>query len=102
MVPIPANSDQNLTSATSATPVSEASTSEERALNRSIAVAVQTLNGSGHVGPGREVTFSLDQTTKRPVVKVVDTATNEVVEQWPSEYLLQLAADTQKLTRYSG
>ncbi len=79
-----------------------APTSEERALNRSVSAAVQTLNDAGYPGSGREVTFSVDQATKRPVVKVVDTLTKEVLEQWPPEYLLQIAADANKLTRDSG
>jgi flagellar protein FlaG len=83
-----------------APPVS--STTEERALNRSVSAAVQTVNDAGYPGEGREVTFSVDQATKHPVIKVVDTSTKEVIQQWPPEYLLQLAADAQKLTRDSG
>jgi uncharacterized FlaG/YvyC family protein len=78
------------------------STAEERALNRSVSVAVQTLNNAGYAGDGREVTFSVDQATRRPVVKVVETSTKDVIMQWPPEYLLQLAADANKLTRDSG
>jgi flagellar protein FlaG len=73
-------------------------TTEERALNRSVSAAVQTLNDAGYPGDGREVTFSVDQATKRPVIQVVDTSTKEVLQQWPPEYLLQIAADAQKLT----
>jgi uncharacterized FlaG/YvyC family protein len=77
-------------------------TAEERSLTRSVSAAVQTLNEAGYAGDGREVTFSLDQATRRPVVKVIDTFTKEVIQQWPPEYLLQLAADTKLLTRDSG
>ena len=77
-------------------------TSEERALNRAVSSAVQTVNESQYLGSDRSVTFSVDQATRLPVVKVVDTSTNEVVEQWPPEYLLQLAADADKQTEYSG
>jgi uncharacterized FlaG/YvyC family protein len=63
---------------------------------------VQTVNDAGYPGDGREVTFSVDQATKRPVIKVVDTSTKEVLQQWPPEYVLQLAADAEKLTRDSG
>jgi uncharacterized FlaG/YvyC family protein len=77
-------------------------TTAERALNRSVSAAVQTLNAAGYPGDGREVTFSVDQATKRPVIKVVDTSTKEVLQQWPPEYLLQIAADADKLTRDSG
>jgi flagellar protein FlaG len=77
-------------------------TTEARALNRSVSAAVQTLNDAGYAGDGREVTFAVDQTTKRPVIQVVDTSTKEVLQQWPPEYLLQVAADAEKLTRDSG
>ena len=77
-------------------------TTAERALNRSVSAAVQTVNAAGYPGDGREVTFSVDQATKRPVIRVVDTSTKEVLQQWPPEYLLQIAADAQKLTRDSG
>lgn len=83
-------------------PAAANTTAEERAHNRSVSAAVQTVNTSGFAGDGREVTFSIDQATKRPVVKVVDTLTKEVIQQWPPEYLLQIAADAKKLTRNSG
>ena len=80
----------------------EVTTLEERAQNRAVSAGIQTLNEAGYVGEGREVTFSFDQATRTPIVRVVDTATKEVLQQWPPEYLLQLAADTKKLTRDSG
>jgi uncharacterized FlaG/YvyC family protein len=83
-------------------PATKSPTKEERAYDRSVSAAVQTLNDSGYAGAGREVTISLDQATRRPVVKVVETSTNEVLQQWPSQYVLQLAADSQKSGRDSG
>jgi flagellar protein FlaG len=80
----------------------QSSTKEALAYNRAVSAAVQTLNDAGYAGAGREVTISLDQATRRPVVKVVDTATNEVIQQWPTQYVLQLAADSQKAGRDSG
>jgi flagellar protein FlaG len=77
-------------------------TTAERALSRSVSAAVQRVNDAGYPGDGREVTFSVDQATKRPVIRVVDTSTKEVIQQWPPEYLLQIAAEVDKLTRDSG
>jgi uncharacterized FlaG/YvyC family protein len=68
--------------------------SAERSLNSAVAGAVRTLNESGIIGEGREVTFSLDRATRRPVVQVVDTSTKEVINQWPPEYALRLAETT--------
>lgn len=81
---------------------STSTTAEQRTFNLSIAQAVQTVNESGYLGRDREVTFSVDQATRLAVVKVVDTSTNEVLEQWPPEYLLQMAAETKNQTRDSG
>jgi len=80
----------------SSKPTNAAPTKEELDYNRSVSAAVQTLNQIRYAGDGREVTISLDQATRRPVVKVVETATNEVIQQWPTQYVLQLAADSQK------
>jgi uncharacterized FlaG/YvyC family protein len=93
---------QTLVSSLPATVPPAVPTTEERALNRSVSAAVQTVNDAGYAGDGREVTFSVDQATKHPVIKVVDTLTKEVLHQWPPEYLLQLAAEAQKSTRDSG
>ena len=67
---------------------------EQAAFNRSVASAAVAVNQSGILGENREVTFSVDQSTHIPVVKVVDTDTKEVIDQWPPEYLLQMAAQT--------
>jgi hypothetical protein len=70
-------------------PSTKAPTKEERAYDRSVSAAVQTLNDIGYAGAG-------------PVIKVVETSTNEVIQQWPTQYVLQLAADSQKSGRDSG
>jgi uncharacterized FlaG/YvyC family protein len=77
-------------------------TAEERGLHRSLSAAVQTVNEAQYLGTDKAVTFAVDRTTRLPVVRVVDTSTNHVIEQWPPEYLLRLAAETKKLTRDSG
>jgi flagellar protein FlaG len=99
-VPVLASSAAASPAPDRSTPAS--STTEKRALNRSASAAVQTVNAAGYAGDGREVTFSVDQATRQPVIKVIDTSTKEVLHQWPLEYLLQLAAETNKLTRHSG
>jgi len=76
--------------AVNSTPVSPS----VRAHVSAVAGAVRTLNESGIAGTGREVTFSLDPTTRIPVVKVVDKDTQEVITQWPSDYALRLAQTT--------
>jgi hypothetical protein len=70
----------------------------DRALTSAVSTAVRTLNNSGILGEGREVTFSVDRATRRPIVQVVDTSTKEVINQWPPEYALRLAQSRQTQT----
>jgi flagellar protein FlaG len=79
---------------TQTTPV--VSSAESRALNRAASTAVQQLNDAGYAGAGREVTFSVDRASQRPVIKVIDSTTKEIIQQWPLEYVLQLAAEIKK------
>jgi len=67
----------------------------DRALTSAVSTAVRTINDSGILGEGREVTFSVDRATRRPVVQVVETSTKEVINQWPPEYALRLAQSSQ-------
>jgi uncharacterized FlaG/YvyC family protein len=59
------------------------------------------LNAAGHGGPGTEVTYSVDPDTRKPVVKVLDKDTRQVLQQWPAEYALQLAAEYERQLRDS-
>jgi uncharacterized FlaG/YvyC family protein len=93
---------QGLGGAVDAASSIQATTDAERTLIRSVATAVQTVNDSGYLGADRSVTFSVDHASRLPVVKVVDNSTNEVVAQWPPEYLLQLAAEAKKPAGDSG
>jgi uncharacterized FlaG/YvyC family protein len=72
-------------------PVTGGDASAQRQLTRAVAHAVSQLNESGYAGDGREVLFSVDRATRLPVVKVVDTSTKEVINQWPPEYAIRLA-----------
>jgi uncharacterized FlaG/YvyC family protein len=72
-------------------PVTGGDAAVQRELTRSVAQAVSQLNESGYAGEGREVLFSVDRSTRLPVVKVVDTNTKEVISQWPPEYAIRLA-----------
>jgi uncharacterized FlaG/YvyC family protein len=102
MDPISLNSTQGLASTAQANAAQSSASPEERARNRSLAAAASAVNEAGYAGEGRAVLFSVDQTTRQPVIRIVDTGTNKVVEQWPPEYLLELAADTTRKMRDSG
>jgi len=59
--------------------------------NRELIRSVKSVNASELFGEGNELTFALDRDTKRPVVRVVDPQTGEVLWQAPPEYILRLA-----------
>lgn len=46
---------------------------------------------------GRDLNFSVDETTGYHVVKVVNPTTGELVRQLPSEELLKIARDFERL-----
>ncbi len=59
--------------------------------NRQIIQAVRAVNASAKLGDSNELTFSLDRRTRRPIIKIVNRETNEVVDQIPNERVLRLA-----------
>ncbi|MGE5569276.1 MAG: flagellar protein FlaG [Rhodospirillales bacterium] len=79
---------QTLAAAASA-PVSPDTAAEHRELIR----AIKAINPSELFGQNCELTFVLDRETRRPVVRVIDRETNEVIQQIPPEYLLRMAED---------
>jgi flagellar protein FlaG len=55
--------------------------------------AVKALNAVEYFDQNNELTFIIDRQTRRPVVRIVDKTTNEVIRQIPPEYVLKLAED---------
>jgi uncharacterized FlaG/YvyC family protein len=66
-------------------------TPQERAEQAQLIKAVHSVNESQFFGDTSELTFSLDPGTRRPVFKLIDKRTQEVIRQVPPEYLLRLA-----------
>jgi flagellar protein FlaG len=58
---------------------------------RELVTAVHEINKSELMGEGRQLTFSRDPQTRRPVIQIVDQTTGEVLDQIPSQTLLELA-----------
>ncbi len=54
--------------------------------------AAKSVNASGILGQNQLV-FVMDRQTHRPVFRVVDRSTQQVVTQIPPEYVLRLAQD---------
>ena len=67
--------------------------------NRELIRSIKAIDAPELFGEGNELTFALDRDTKRPVVRVVNQQTGEVLWQAPPEYILKLA---QSLGQHSG
>jgi flagellar protein FlaG len=60
---------------------------------RELIQAVKAVNQAELFGSGNELTFAMDRDSKRPVIRIVDRTTKEVVRQFPPEYVLRIAED---------
>jgi flagellar protein FlaG len=63
---------------------------DQAAQRRQLMHAVKSVNNSGVLG-NNELVFSVDRQTHRPVIRVEDKETHEIVFQAPPEYVLNLA-----------
>jgi uncharacterized FlaG/YvyC family protein len=59
---------------------------------RQLANAVQAINQSDLLGPGRELMLRIDPSTRKAVVQIVNSDTREVLDQMPSERVLEMMA----------
>jgi len=66
-------------------------TPEIAAQNRELIQAVKSVNAAEYFGMDNELTFVLDRQTLRPVIRVVNSKTKAVIQQIPSEYVLEMA-----------
>ncbi len=72
-----------------ATPVAAQQSPEQK----EVVQAVKAVNKSEMFGEDNELTFQLDRETRRPVVKLLDRKTKEVIRQIPPEYVLRMAEE---------
>ena len=63
----------------------------QAAKNRALVKAIQAINAKEVFGPGSELQFSIDRDTKRPLIRIVDRTTNEVLSQIPPEDVIRMA-----------
>jgi flagellar protein FlaG len=61
--------------------------------HRELIQAVKALNAAEVFGDKNEVTFVLDRRTHRPIVRIVDRSTKQVIRQIPPQYALDMAGD---------
>jgi flagellar protein FlaG len=72
---------------------------EQRAENRELIQAVKAVNATELLGFNRELAFFVDRETGRPVVRVVDRETKEVIRQVPAEYVMQMARHAREMEK---
>ena len=58
---------------------------------RELVKAVKELEQSAVAGDGNELRLALDRETKRPVVRIVNRETGELIRQFPTEEVIRLA-----------
>jgi flagellar protein FlaG len=64
---------------------------ENQAQHRDLIQAAHSINASDLFGSGNELTFSMDPHSQRPIMRIVDRQTKEVVQQIPTEEVLRMA-----------
>lgn len=70
---------------------------EKAAENREIIQAVKALNAAELFGQNSELTFLFDRGTQRPIIRLVDRKTKDVIRQIPPENVLRMAQDLAQL-----
>jgi flagellar protein FlaG len=63
-----------------------------QAEDRELIRAVKRVNEAELLGSDSELTFILDRETRKPLVRIIDRETKEVIRQIPPEYVLRLAS----------
>lgn len=67
-------------------------TPKEREDQKQLVQAVAALNKTELFGEEQELRFVYDRHSKKPILRIVDKHTDEVIRQVPPEYVLRLAA----------
>lgn len=66
---------------------------QEATERRELVKAIKAINATEFFGQNYELTFVLDRETKRPLMRIIDRQTREVIRQLPPEYTLRLAEE---------
>lgn len=70
---------------------------EQAAKNRELLKAIRAINEGGGIDTSGELRFAFDRETGRPLIRIVDRVTDEVITQVPSEATLRAAEVLEKL-----
>ncbi len=66
---------------------------QEVSERRELVKAIKAINATEFFGENYELTFVLDRETRRPLMRIIDRQTREVIRQLPPEYTLRLAEE---------
>jgi uncharacterized FlaG/YvyC family protein len=82
---------------TAATPAAGSTTvpPQQAAQRQQLIKAADVINAAQIFGANNQLVFVFDRDTHRPIMRVVDSKTNEVIMQLPPDYVLNLAAEVQ-------
>jgi flagellar protein FlaG len=78
-----------------------AASTENPTQTRDVIQAVKALNATEMFGDENQLTFHMDQQSRRMVIQIVNRNTKEVISQIPAEYLLALSEDLKKRQKAS-
>ena len=76
-----------------------ADTGRSEGVTRRLLALVQSLGSAEYFGPDRTLVVATDSGTGRHVVQVLDRQTDEVIDQFPPEYILRIAANLARSAR---
>ena len=74
-------------------PSQAAAPPEIMAQNRELIQAVKSVNAAQKFGQDNELTYLLDRDTRRPVLRLIDRKTRQVIQQIPSQQVLEMARE---------
>jgi len=70
---------------------------EQAARNRELLRAIHAINDNQVLGPGSELRFALDPDSGRPLIRIVDRVTDEVLNQIPPEDVIRMTLVLEEL-----
>jgi flagellar protein FlaG len=75
-------------------PVTDTSLEQQQVTERrELVKAIKAINATEFFGENYELTFVMDRETQRPLLRIVDRQTREVIRQLPPEYTLRLTEE---------
>ena len=79
-------------------PVQDTHLDQQQATERrELVKAIKAINATEFFGENYELTFVLDRETHRPLMRIIDRQTREVIRQLPPEHTLRMAEELRSI-----